>query len=631
MASTYQHGSPGFSPNYSPYNSYQSTGQWEASPSPQYQQHFPGRPLSGRPPSKTSLQPLIHDYGPTPPYLNPPPSGFSRLMIFCYDWWLCILSILVSVVSIAIIAILLFLINNRTIPTLPLNIALNTYISFFATISKASMIFASAESISQLKWLWFQKPRNLHDIEIFDDASRGPMGALRLVFKMRARRLAAIGGAVTVLSIVMEPFTQQVVAYRQREVVSGTARVGKALAYDAGLSLDTLGSGLLIGPEWGMKAAIYDGIFTPEKVQDLVPICSSGNCTFQPFDSLAFCSKCLDVSQNVLINNPPAYPDDLTGTQQISYTIPGGGIVGFSALFEEGNLVKGPAFVSTSVLPEDLPKQVLNIQNPLLALAILQFPHVRQRIEDGNYFSSLPVTHECALYVCVNTYNVSVTNGKANTTVLSSWTSDTGTPTVGAALVGMDGTPDAVLDPSDEYSESNNTYRIPAGSLANLKTWLNVSMQGSMNTSFSKVDRTQWVNDDIQALNKTTDWSFLMNALAKAMTAHIRNSGNPDAVSEVEGVAYQNETYVHVQWVWLVLPAGLVATSTLFLCATMLKSKKKSALAWKSSSLALLFHGLDGVGAGTGEGLKEMKAVARKTRVILSRGEDGEWRLVNTG
>lgn len=65
------------------------------------------------------------------------------------------------------------------------------------------------------------------------------MGALRLVFKMRARRLAAIGGAVTVLSIVMEPFAQQVVAYRQREVVVGSASVGKALAYDAGLSLDT--------------------------------------------------------------------------------------------------------------------------------------------------------------------------------------------------------------------------------------------------------------------------------------------------------------------------------------------------------------------------------------------------------
>jgi len=101
------------------------------------------------------------------------------------------------------------------------------------------MVFAVAESISQLKWLWFRKPRTLHDIEIFDDASRGPMGALRLVFKMQARRLAAVGGLVTVLSVVMEPFTQQVVAYRQREVVVGRANVGRALAYDAGLSLDT--------------------------------------------------------------------------------------------------------------------------------------------------------------------------------------------------------------------------------------------------------------------------------------------------------------------------------------------------------------------------------------------------------
>jgi len=131
MASSSQYGSPGFPPGYSPYNTYQSTRQWGSSPSPQYQQDFPKRPLSGRPPSKNSLQPLIHDYGPTPPYINPSPSAFSRFMTFFFNWWLCILSILVSLVSIAIITILLFFINNRTISTLPLNIALNTYISFF--------------------------------------------------------------------------------------------------------------------------------------------------------------------------------------------------------------------------------------------------------------------------------------------------------------------------------------------------------------------------------------------------------------------------------------------------------------------------------------------------------------------
>ncbi|KAG4439799.1 hypothetical protein IFR05_004697, partial [Cadophora sp. M221] len=583
MASNYHQGSPGFSPSYSPYNTYHSSGQWESSPSPQYQQEFPSRPPSGRRTSKNSLQPLIQDYVPNPPYRGPSPSAFSQITTFVFSWWLCILSILVSVISLSLITILLLFLNNRTIPTLPLNIAVNTYISFFATTAKASMLFAVAESISQLKWLWFRQQRTLHDIQIFDDASRGPMGALRLVFKMRARRLAAIGGAVTVLSIVMEPFAQQVVAYRQREVVVGRASVGRALAYDAGLSLDTLGSGLLVGPEWGMKAAIYDGIFKPRGVQDLIPICPSGNCTFPLFESLAFCSTCLDVTEDVSVNNPPAYPNDLKGTQQISYTIPGNGIVSFSAVFEEGNLAKGPAFVSTTVLPADLPKQVLNVPNPLMALAVLQFPDVRQRIEDGNYFNSLPTAHECALYFCVNTYNVTVTNSVPNTTVVSSWTSDSGTPTVGGALVGMEGTVDAILEPPDDYSEKNQTYRIPAGSLANLKAWLNVSMQGSMNTSFSKVDRTQWVNDDIQALNKTSDWSGLFNALATAMSAYIRNSGNTDAVNEVGGMAYQNETYIHVQWIWMALPGGLVALSTVFLFATMVTSEKKKALAWKSS------------------------------------------------
>jgi hypothetical protein len=399
--------------------------------------------------------------------------------------------------------------------------------------------------------------------------------------------------------------------------------------------LVSVDSGLLIGPEWGMKAAIYDGIFKPDSVEDLVPVCNTGNCTFPLFDSLAFCSKCLNVTKDVVNNNPQSNPsaNTLNGVQNISYSLPGGAVVSFSVLFEQGNLTMGPSIVATTELPSDIAKNVLGFQDPLLTLAILQFPDVKQRILDGNYYTSLPITHECALYFCINTYNVSVINSIPNTTTISSWTSDFGTPTVGGALQpkGMEGTVDAVLErPSDDIS-GNHSYRIPAGSLANLKAWLNVTMQGTMNTTFSVVSEAQWANDEVQALNGTADWSGLMNSLAVAMTTYIRSAKHPGSVAKVVGAAYKMETYVHVQWYWLGLPVGLVGMSIIFLLATMWQNERKRALAWKSSSLALLFHGLEGVGRGAGEGLGQMRAVARKTRVVLTRSADGEWKLVNTG
>jgi hypothetical protein len=36
---------------------------------------------------------------------------------------------------------------------------------------------------SQLKWDWFRKTKYKEDIQLFDDASRGPLGSLDLLWK----------------------------------------------------------------------------------------------------------------------------------------------------------------------------------------------------------------------------------------------------------------------------------------------------------------------------------------------------------------------------------------------------------------------------------------------------------------
>lgn len=624
-------GTPGFSPSYRPFNRQESPRPLSENPyaSPGFSDGFfqnAERPRGSRGLSKASIEPLIYDYSPTYPIRehSGPPKWLSELWAFIYNWWLCIASLIVSLLALGAIVVFLALVDGRSLPKLPLSITVNTYVSFFGTITKASMLVAVAESISQLKWLWFRQPRTLEDIQTFDDASRGPLGAVQLLLKTKAMKLAALGSLITVLSLVMDPFAQQIVSYPTRSVVVNKATVGTAQTYDAGLDLNTLDGGLLQGPEWGMKAAVYDGMFKPWTANDLAPNCPTGNCTFPLFDTLAVCSKCLDVSNQVVVNNPPSEPSKLSGSQTVSYTIPGGAITEFSVLFQEGNLAQGPTIISTTDIPSSLSKTVLGLQDPLLMLVVYQFPDVALRIQDGNYYNKLPTTHECALYFCVNTYNSTVVNGQSNSTLVSSWTSETGTPTVGGALSpkGMQGTKDAVF-------QHNRTYTIPAGTLANLKSWLNVTLQGTMNTTFSIFDQPTWANDEIQVLNETTDWDGLFKGIAMAMTTYIRSSGLP-GLSDCDGIAHKTETYVRVIWAWMVLPCSLVGLSIIFLVATMMKNQSKSALAWKSSSLALLFHGLEGVNRGA-DGLQQMKNVARRTRVILNRGADGEWKLVNYG
>jgi hypothetical protein len=400
--------------------------------------------------------------------------------------------------------------------------------------------------------------------------------------------------------------------------------------------------GLLTGPDFAMKAAVYRGLFTPQLVTDLAPDCPSGNCTFPLFDSLAFCSKCLDVSQSV-INNDPGLgskiakdPESVQGDYNISYTLPGNAVVDFTVFFSGGSLAMGPSMVSTTALPANLSKEMLGLQDPLLTFAVLQFPDVGDDISQANYFTSLPVTHECALYFCVNTYYVTVTNTVPNTTILSSWTSDSGIPTIGgagASGIDMSDTQDAILEKPDDGIPGNNTYWIPPGTLATLKAWLNMTVQGSLNTTGSEVyggNGPVWANDVMIAFNETSDWSSFMAALATSMTTYIRSYD----LQEESGTAFRLETYVHVKWAWLAMPVALILFATIFLVATIVVNEKRKGAVWKSKSLALLFHGLERVGGvegkGIGDGPEEMDEVAKRTRVKLARNGKGEWKLVNT-
>jgi hypothetical protein len=50
-------------------------------------------------------------------------------------------------------------------------------------VSSAALIVPTSEALGQLKWNWFHNSKAMWDFEIFDKASRGPWGALMLLFR----------------------------------------------------------------------------------------------------------------------------------------------------------------------------------------------------------------------------------------------------------------------------------------------------------------------------------------------------------------------------------------------------------------------------------------------------------------
>ena len=255
----------------------------------------------------------------------------------------------------------------------------------------------------------------------------------------------------------------------------------------------------------------------------------------------------------------------------------------------------------------------------------------------------MPTATECALYWCVQTLNTSIQNGILNQTILKTWSND-------SAL----DTSDVYLSPYIPRSTSNHRPDYYVSPMSNvplarfLQDAFNASVKGinlpnSQFTPDELLDLTIYSSDIAQALWHTNDLKNLMNNLADRMTDALRNLYSiPAAESDASslGDVYTTQTYVHVTWPWLILPVGLVLASCAVLLAAVIESSRYRAVVWKSSSLAVMFHGIDGRVSENGSGgnvhsmyRKEMEMAAEEMKVRLAERRDGAIRLmeVKTG
>lgn len=78
-------------------------------------------------------------------------------------------------------------------------------------------------------------------------------------------------------------------------------------------------------------------------------------------------------------------------------------------------------------------------------------------------------------------------------------------------------------------------------------------------------------------------------SLTKAMRLHTGDDeGAKDPRNTVLGVAWYEETYVSVQWLWVILPVLLEVMAFTFLIMTIVKCNMSGVAIWKSSTLPIL-------------------------------------------
>ncbi|KAJ3565318.1 hypothetical protein NPX13_g7551 [Xylaria arbuscula] len=231
--------------------------------------------------------------------------GFSQWVVkynklWANTWLWEISSITLSGVCLTLALSILLRYDQKLVPQFAYGITLNAIISTLTTFSKSFLLVAVAGAISQLKWRWFQsvEGRRVIDTQLFDDASRGPWGSLILLATPSRWSLASMGAVVTILALAFEPFTQQVTTYPVRQAVAPTTGAGPPTLYRAKTYIrEQEAGGAIADLKRRFTAALWD---TSNETESFATAqCSTGNCTWANFETLAFCTSCHNRTSDV--------------------------------------------------------------------------------------------------------------------------------------------------------------------------------------------------------------------------------------------------------------------------------------------------------------------------------------------
>lgn len=492
--------------------------------------------------------------------------------------------------------------------------------------------------------------------------------------------LLRLGAVVTVLSLALDPFAQQLIQTNPRSanVTFWTPTVARADRYTKGFSVSpSLDKQSFADADIPMKMAVLNGMMhmPGEVINQTSYSCTTGNCTWNPFESLAVCSSCndlrghlrrysnftalmiaLDPDQSIaVLNNGTTLRTDndliINNAENITYippievdSVPG---IIYMTTYGTGNASATASFQDNDLLIWST--SILRLQK--IARPDLKWP-------------DLPIEAiECALSYCIKQYNARVYNGifyETEATVPNVRRSP-GSWQVLPRFEGRAKDPfqfvNSTAAKSLEYSnrtegihwtdlmlesESGSKYNVSQRGVHGISAHFQNTFREEVDLSQSGLsgvvngwtlsfnNLTQYSPTIMQTLWESPNISATFESLARSMSNAIRaseynNLRDPNSDSAHKGVAQVVVTFYSIQWGWIVLPAALVLAGSIFLAITIWKTISLDIPAWKSHSLPPLAfsYQVDNLFAGA-ESIRDMEQRAGKHDVRFAADKDAD-------
>jgi hypothetical protein len=169
-------------------------------------------------------------------------------------------------------------------------------------------------------------------------------------------------------------------------------------------------------------AAIYDGLNGGVNLSDVAPQCSTGNCTWDLYDSVAICASPVanltHLLNRITLNNDSDCSIWDTGSDHLcNYTLPNGAYLTGLDMFINITSIGFNSFSPTSIASPSYPGNQ--------TLASIAFPAIPVILDYFMIYYSPSINNvaaiEGSLSFCGQTYNTSVNRGETNTTEIQRW------------------------------------------------------------------------------------------------------------------------------------------------------------------------------------------------------------------
>ena len=464
-----------------------------------------------------------------------------------------------------------------------------------------------------------------------------------------------------IASLAVGPFLQQIVSINSCQIIADDvqATIPRTNVYDASLQFESM------NVDQGISTAIVKGLISQVANSSTVtPSCSTGNCTFQGYKSLGISSDCQDITDTLEIE-----------CSDISY---------------ESCTYKLNSGIGIQCDSTDNSQQLFIIASytPNATWAFMGYEVISLNVtleEDTQYNNSLNIkatAYRCQFGQSIGTYTASITNGHFEEVLYSTILASSSTGTL--SLSGDKSTSQVMVEldclstfergqlaslghnmndvsgfivlnvtQNNNATEWNTTYAplhcmYAAWDVEFITGFVNsFLLDGYSSTGYNEGTLNPSPELTIAMLNflylngnnTLSSINSTMASIANSLTLVMRSTapqGDTYYNAPAIGIAYRTEVCVQVLWEWLSLPVFLAIMAVLFFIFTLVaargrrrgSSEKRND--WKTSIVALLFHGLDGRARerlGVLNYSSEMEKSAERLVVQLQCGSEG-WQFV---